>query len=442
MKHPTRTTHILGPRLGLILAPWRLLAGLRWLGEILRGIRRRRREAQAGALTVAVDAASLFEPLTGIGGYLYRLLAALAEREDLRLRLYGPEILDLPGGMAPAVPLPSGPAIEWVRLPAPDRQVPGHGLLTRWAQRLAPLLVSADGNRVLFAPNYLAPPHFRFCRGALVATIHDLSIEKVPWAVRPDARRALAVRLERTFLDAVALITPSEAVRGEIAAAGHFNPRAITTVHHGPGQISTGTEAGPSPAGGPAGPAHALIVGTLEPRKNLAFLLALWPELRSRLAAELPAAPPPALVLVGRYGWKTEALRRQVGRGIREGWLAHRQDVEAEELAALYRRATLVAFPTLYEGFGLPALEALASGVPLVASDLPVLREVAADAALYAPPDDPEAWIDALLRVLTDPALARDLARKGRERARAFSWARAAEETLAVWRRAGGDEPG
>ena len=101
----------------------------------------------------------------------------------------------------------------------------------------------------------------------------------------------------------------------------------------------------------------------------------------------------------------------------------------AGELAALYAAAELVALPSFYEGFGLPAIEALAAGAPLVASDLPVLREVAGDAALYAPPDRPDLWAERIAALLADPALRDELRRRGRERASLFDWSRAAAET-------------
>jgi glycosyltransferase involved in cell wall biosynthesis len=108
--------------------------------------------------------------------------------------------------------------------------------------------------------------------------------------------------------------------------------------------------------------------------------------------------------------------------------------VGAGELAALYAGAELVALPSFYEGFGLPAIEALSAGAPLVASDLPVLREVAGDAALYAPPDRPDLWAERMGTLLADGDLREELRRKGRERARLFDWGRSAEETArAFW---------
>ncbi|HUP41606.1 MAG TPA: glycosyltransferase family 1 protein, partial [Thermoanaerobaculia bacterium] len=179
-------------------------------------------------------------------------------------------------------------------------------------------------------------------------------------------------------------------------------------------------------------------VGTLEPRKNLETLLDAWPALRRRRAAAGGAGEVPPLVLCGQLGWKSEGLRRRVEEARAEGWLHHLGYVDEAALGALYRGARLFVFPSRYEGFGLPVLEALAAGVPVVASDLPVLRELAGDAVLYAPPTDVEEWVRQVAAVLDDPELARRLAAAGRERAKGYTWERAAELHVQVFREAAG----
>jgi alpha-1,3-rhamnosyl/mannosyltransferase len=405
-----------------LASPRRLRRTFLWLRELLGEIRRRRAETR---LTVAVDVNSFYEPLTGIGWYLHQLLVHLAAREDLRLRLYGQSLVEEdPGAPRPAVEIPQGPSIERVSYAAPDGLVVPPWRAHQILRRLAPLLAAADGNDVLFAPNFLFPPLFRFARGARVATVHDLGVRKVPWAVRPDTGAALRQRLDRTLLEADLLLTPSEAVRHELREAGVSRDR-VRAIHHGTGLVAEDA-GGQTPARTP--PRYALHVGTVEPRKNVSLLLAAW-----RLLPARRAGPPP-LVLCGGFGWRAEAVRREIAAAEREGWVVHLGYVGLDELAALYRGAELVALPSLYEGFGLPAVEAMKAGAPLVASDLPVLREVAGEAALYAPPDRPDLWAERISELLADPERRERMKRKGLERARLFDWNRAAAETARAFR--------
>ncbi len=384
-------------------------------------VRQRRRDER---LTVAVDISSFWEPLTGIGWYLYRLLEHLADRDDVRLRLYGPFLIDGEPYPQAVVPPPEGPALEVVAYHVPDQLLFSRGFIQKWLQKARPLWIAADRNRVIFAPNYVPPPAFFLSRGKRVATVHDLGFVKVPWTLQQATLEELTAKLGQTFRRAAHIITPSRAVRQEIVDAGYAAADRITAVHHGPGQLST-TTAGEVPTGCPK--AFALHVGTIEPRKNIITLLEAWEQLQKE-GADLP------LVLCGRFGWKSDELKAKIEKAQEEGWVHHFGYVENSQLAALYESATLVVFPSLYEGFGLPAIEALWAGAPLLASDIPVLREVAADAALYADPETPEEWVRQARLVAEDEDLRADLARRGRQRAGVFDWQRAAEETLAVWR--------
>jgi glycosyltransferase involved in cell wall biosynthesis len=405
------------------VSPRRIAATWRFLLELGRSLRRRRAEPR---LTVAVDINSFYEPLTGVGWYLRQLLAELADRQDLRLRLYGQSLCDEGDAPQLTIALPEGPALERIVYRAPDHLVVPPWRAHQLLRRLAPLLTAADGNRVLFAPNYLAPRLFRFSSGARVAMIHDLAIDHVGWTVRPDSAVALASGLERSLFEAARLLTPSEAVRRELLARG-IAPERVVAIHHGPGQPAGGGEL---PPGTPS--RYVLFVGTLEPRKNLPVLLAAWRQLRAG------APDTPALVLAGGQGWGAAELRAAVARAEDEGWVVALGYVPASALSALYRQALALALPSLYEGFGLPVVEALAAGTPMLLSDLPVLREVAGDAALYAPADDPQRWAEQARRLLGDPDLRAALAQKAARRRQEFDWRKAAAATASVWRGASG----
>lgn len=412
---------VLRPIVGL--HPARLALTSRWLREFFAERRRRRQEPR---LTVAVDVSALWEPLTGIGWYLFRLLEHCAERDDVRLRLYGPELVESPEAPRPVVELPNGPALELVTYRVPEKLSLNYIRVVAWLRRRKARLIAEDHNDVLFAPNYFLPPWFDRCQGQRVATVHDLGFQRVPWTLREETRRDLLEHLEKATREAAWIVTDSETVLGELLESGMADPERISAVHLGPGPISA-TD-GRVPAETPE--TYVLHIGTLEPRKNLTTLLAAWRILRQR------GTEPPPLVFGGRLGWKTDELRREMEVGERQGWLHHFGYLEDEQVAALYRGAHVVALPSIYEGFGLPAVEAMHAGVPLVASDIPVLREVGGSAALYVPPEDPEAWADAFEQVLGDDARRADLAERGRQRSRQFDWAKTAQGTIEVWKKA------
>ncbi|MEM8963954.1 MAG: glycosyltransferase family 1 protein [Acidobacteriota bacterium] len=407
---------------------------VRWLAACRRDVKTRRRDKR---LTVAVDISPLWEPLTGIGWYLYRLLEHLADRDDLELRLYGPTLVESGDLPQPVITLPTGPAIHLVTWKVPRDLSFSWDFMVRCLRALQPRLIAADRNDLLFAPNYFLPPSFRRARGRLVVTVHDLGFERVPETLRESTRHDLARHLDHTLERATQVLTDTETVRAELLASGRgLDPSSIHAVHLGPGPVVIGAgddDPAHLPEGTPA--RYGLFVGTLEPRKDLPTLIAAWRELRATYSND---GEPPALVLCGRWGWKTERLEAAVRAGRDEGWLHTFGYLADAEVAALYRHASLVALPSIYEGFGLPVVEAQALGIPLAVSDIPVLREVAGDAAIFAPPGEIPAWTDALKRVLDDDELRADLIARGHARRAHFDWRRTASATAAVWMTAAG----
>jgi alpha-1,3-rhamnosyl/mannosyltransferase len=404
------------------LQPARLRSSWRWTSARWAEVRARRQEPR---LTVAIDISPFWEPLTGIGWYLYRLLEALAERDDVRVRLYGPDLVDKRDVPPPRVELPTGPAIERVSYRIPeDYSVVYYWLSDRLRARER-RLVDLDRNRVLFAPNYFLPPRLARCRGLRVATIHDLTVEKFPETMRESTRRELQASLRQTAATAVRVLTDSEAVRQEIAAAGLAPLGRVHAVHLAPASGSVGVEA-VRPEGLPE--RYVLFVGTVEPRKNLATLLGAFERWQEDSRDEVK------LLMCGGRGWKNDDLEPRIEAAREQGWLLHLGYLPEEQLAGLYENAEWVALPSLYEGFGLPAVEAMAWGVPLLLADIPVLREVGGDAALYAPPESPSAWVELLERATTEDGLRSRMAERSARRAREFDWQRTADATVEVWR--------
>jgi glycosyltransferase involved in cell wall biosynthesis len=181
---------------------------------------------------------------------------------------------------------------------------------------------------------------------------------------------------------------------------------------------------------------YLLYVGTLHPRKNLARLVRAF----GRMLAEWPpdAGEPPALVLAGNRGWLYDEIAAEVRTLGLEGRVIFPGYVPREHLVPLLSGAAAFVFPSLFEGFGFPILEAMACGAPVVTSRASCLPEVAGDAAMLVDPHDESDLARAMARAVTDASLRADLIERGFVRAREFTWDRCARETLAVLEAAGG----
>jgi glycosyltransferase involved in cell wall biosynthesis len=172
---------------------------------------------------------------------------------------------------------------------------------------------------------------------------------------------------------------------------------------------------------------YILYLGTLEPRKNLTRLVQAVSQLYHR-GCEVP------LLLAGPKGWHMSGFKEEISNLGLESMVHYLGYVPGEALPALYSLATVFAFPSLYEGFGLPPLEAMACGTPVLTSKASAMAEVGGDAVYLIDPYDIEAIADGLHRLLTDKPLRQELSQRGRQHARQFSWERAARETTAVYR--------
>jgi glycosyltransferase involved in cell wall biosynthesis len=170
---------------------------------------------------------------------------------------------------------------------------------------------------------------------------------------------------------------------------------------------------------------YVLFVGTIEPRKNVSALISAF----STIADDFPKYE---LVIAGRRGWKWEETIETAERSHAKGKLRFLHFVPAGDLPALYREATLFVYPSLYEGFGIPPLEAMASGVPVIASNNSSLPEVVGDAGILVDPSEPSDLTEAMSRVLGDSGLRKRMARRGRQRAKLFTWERTARSFLST----------
>jgi glycosyltransferase involved in cell wall biosynthesis len=357
------------------------------------------------------------------------------------------------------------------RLQAVLPNLPAHARLLPVSPRAAllriPLAMPLQALRESFDllhVTYNAPP---LCPCPVVVTIHDISFERYPQFFSPRDRAVLTTLVPLSARRAARIITVSQHARDEIVARYRV-PREKVAVtyeaaseHFRPIEDQTVLQAVRRKLGIGDGP-FLLALGNLQPRKNIGRLIEAFARMVSQQATRQdqgkgyggqrnpitvhrssimdssePGSPiidVPTLVIAGQAQWLESELYKTVARVGVEGRILFPGYVDEADLPALYSAATAFVFPSLYEGFGLPPLEAMACGTPVICSNAASLPEVVADAALSIDPTDVDALAQAMQAMLTSPGLRRDLRQRGLHRAARFSWDRCALETLAVYR--------
>jgi glycosyltransferase involved in cell wall biosynthesis len=363
---------------------------------------------------VAFDATSLYDVRTGVGRFVHRVLPRLGGRDDLDVRAYavtfrgaGDLASLLPPGVAAANrrPMAARPLRElWKRA--------DHGRIEHWVGAVD----------VVHGPNYVVPP----ARAARVVSVHDLTFVHHPEMCTADVLDYRTL-VPRAIRGGAWVHTISDFVRHEVIDLLGADPDRVVTV-------PLAVEPAPSSDAGhgralAGADRYVLALGTIEPRKDLPTLVAAFDGLAA-VDAEL------RLVLAGPDGWGAEALAaamaaaRHADRIVRLGFVS---DADRGDLLA---GAAVVAVPSIYEGFGLVAAEALLAGRPVVATVAGAHPEVIGDAGLLVPVGDTDALAGALAQVLGDEELAAELGRRGPVRVADLTWERTADGLAALWRAA------
>ncbi len=378
-------------------------------------------------MRIAIDYTPAIRQGAGIGRYTRGLVATLMEldheNEYTLLVIGGRQEAGSkrPIGLHPAS-LP--PNFRIRRLPLPHRLV-----TIAWHRLRLPLPAELFVGPVdiFHSPDFVLPP-LRRARGLI--TVHDLAFLRVPECADPGLRAYLATAVPRSIARSDRILADSLSTKLDLMELLNVPGKRISIV-----------PAGVEPRFRPIedegelervrrryslDEPFILSLGTLEPRKNYVRLIEACAQLRRRL----PSAP--SLIIAGGHGWLYEdilaAAKRQGNGGVRSLGF-----VPDEDLPALYTLAELFAFPSLYEGFGLPPLEAMACGTPVVCSNRPSLPETVGDAALMVDAEDIEGLVAAMQRALQDVMLRVELIEKGFAQAKRFTWESAAEKLLAVY---------
>ncbi len=380
-------------------------------------------------MRIGIDGRFIHDHFPGIGRYTYNLIQGLASvvRDDTVVVAYNP---GLPNSRYDLAALGNLPNIELASTESRPFSLAEQWQMPRLARRL--------GVDVWHAPYYIGP-YLLPC--PLVVTVHDAISSRYPQYLPSwTARFSYETTMRLAMMAARQVIAVSRASFNDLVHFFAVPAARLTVVYE-----AADPRYEPQPAQLLADlrrrldlpQRYVLYLGMNKPHKNVVRLIEAWGLVQSKRRGLEDGASFPQLVLAGRsdprYGQARETAERlNLGESIR--FLG---DVAEADLPALYSGAMLFVFPSLYEGFGLPVLEAMACGVPVVCSTTPALLETAGDAALMVNPLDVQALAQVMLRVLTSTELRHDLSQRGRQQAARFVWERAAAETLQVYRAAG-----
>lgn len=368
---------------------------------------------------VLVDATAIPRDRGGVGRYLEHLLPAL-DADGLKLIIVAQE-RDR-GWLSTSVP--------GARIILPGSSVSGLARRLAWEQFGLPGLARREAADVIFSPHYTMPV---FARVPVVVTLHDATFFSHP-ELHGRVKRFFFRQWTRYSLrHAAATIVPSEATASELVRLARARPGSSNVVHHG---VDTALFRAPSAASvddiaSRIGSRHWLaFLGTIEPRKNVGSLVAAFATIvaNTRVATDYPDL---RLCLAGSMGWDHSVQAAIDGSAVHDR-IVRLGFVPDSELAGLLGGAAVVVYPSLGEGFGLPVLEAMASGAPVVTTRLLSLPEVGGDVAVYSEPDS-DSIAAAIIDLLCDPGERRSRGRKGIQRAKRFSWAASAAGHIRVF---------
>lgn len=375
---------------------------------------------------VGIDYTAALWQGAGIGRYTRELVRAIIERgQGHEYRLFYAAY-----GLDPASPLlaqlaalrAAHPSVRTAPIPLPPRR-----LAQLWHRLRIPLPIELFTGPIdlLHATDFVPPP----TRAPSIVTIHDLSYMVHPECALPSVARYLSGAVPRGIASARHLLADSEATKRDLDQLLHVDPQRVTVVYPG-----VGPQFRPLPEAETA-PARALLnlpdrfllfVSTIEPRKNL-------PRLLEAYAQVLPQIGHIPLVIGGRRGWMYEAVFQAIERLGLQPYVRTLDYLDDKLLPSLYNLAWALVYPSIYEGFGIPALEALACGTPVLTANNSSLPEVVGDLAALVDASDVASIAAGLIQIVCDDALRARLRAGGPQRARMFTWEHAADQVLSLY---------
>ena len=370
-------------------------------------------------MKIGIDARLVYYQPAGIGQYTVRLAQALAaiDRDNTYVILQSRK--------------DRAPLVEAANVRHHKMWTPPHH---RYEQLTLPLELAPLGLDLLHCPDFI-PPFHRRCRA--VITVHDVAFLRFPGLLTAESQRYYG-QIARAVQNADHIIAVSESTKKDLISLVGADASRITVVHEAAGTVFHPADAAAirqvRERYGLAGD-YILFVSTIEPRKNIPFLLHAYARLRETWQGD---GEIPSLVLAGNRGWLYDRIFTVIYQLKLTPSVIVTGGVPVEDLPALFSGALFFVMPSLYEGFGLPVLEAMSCGTPVIASNTSSLPEVAGDAAILIDPQDIVGLAAAMQRLCNDAALRHEMRARGMAQAARFSWQRAARETLAVYQTVSG----
>lgn len=360
-------------------------------------------------MRISIDATGLGGPKTGTAVYLTEILSAWNRDRSIDHEFV---VFATPKALQHLMALELDGRFRFVN--APDNR----HIRTLWQQTIMAWLVYRLNVDVHWGSGFVLP---LLGTRPMVVTIHDLTFQLFPAVHERIKRVYFPAMIKAAVSKARFVLAISESTRNDLHRLLPMSREKTVVTLLAARKLASGMRHEGTLNRGGVGDGYVLFVGTVEPRKNLERLIAAWQSIDpvDRCGARL--------VIVGATGWLVDCM---LSRSAVEDAIEFKGFVGDDELAHLMRGAMAFVYPSLYEGFGLPVLEAMAQGIPVLTSNVGATREVADGAALLVDPVSISSIRDGLVRLLNDDALRRELSRCGMERAATFSWERTAEDTL------------
>lgn len=366
---------------------------------------------------IGVDVRPFYEPLTGVGWYLFHLLEEAATFDDIEIVCFG-EAVSNPADDRLHVRIPGGRLVAF-------EIAPGENIHARLLGMLFPALIRATRCDVMFGANYFLPRPLDAVASRRVVTVHDLTYRRFPDLLQTETLRNLEQRMLREVTRADRILCVSTATREDLLHYYQADPARVETVLSGLTPLPLRAE----PVAELTARPYILFVSTIEPRKDLPTLIEAFERTIDDENFDGD------LVVVGKVGWKSDATVERMKRSRHAGRIHHLDYLSRAQLATVYARASMFVLPSIYEGFGFPLLEAMSFGVPSIASRSSSLPEVGGNAALYFPVGDAAVLAHLIGLVHVDEELRMSLSQRGRERAASFTWRAAARSSVDAMKR-------